>query len=140
MITAFYAGLLGLLYIALSVLVIKSRVKHGVPLLDNNVSDIQRRIRAHGNFSEYVPLFLILMLLCEMQSMNLQWLHILGAVFFLGRISHALSLIKFEDLKSKNFMKTMRFRTVGMMATFGSLLILSVYLINNAVNSLDLPF
>ena len=59
-ITAFYASLLGICYLYLSFLVIGARRRHQVGIGDGGHEDLSRLTRAHGNFSEYVPITLIM--------------------------------------------------------------------------------
>ena len=63
MIISFYAAILALLFVALSVYVILGRAKYKVLIGEGTSPDMLRRIRAQGNFIEYTPLFLILLLL-----------------------------------------------------------------------------
>ena len=65
MITGGYAALLALLYLALSGLVIRQRLRHGVPIGLGEAEGLLRASRAHGNFAEYVPFALVLILLLE---------------------------------------------------------------------------
>lgn len=58
--TAFYGGLLGLMYVFLSLWVTMGRLKFKAFHGDGGHLLLQRRIRAHSNFAEYVPLALIL--------------------------------------------------------------------------------
>lgn len=51
-----------------------------------------RRIRAHANFTENTPLFLILMGLVEMTGKGGTWLAIAGALFMLARVAHAFGM------------------------------------------------
>ncbi|MBD2536168.1 MAPEG family protein [Nostoc flagelliforme FACHB-838] len=64
-------------------------------ILTKNIEDgaLQRTIRAHGNFTEYVPQSLIFLIVLElMQAFNgLLWM--LGTLLMLARISHAWGLI-----------------------------------------------
>ncbi|WP_274620662.1 MAPEG family protein [Colwellia maritima] len=60
-ITAFYASLLTLLYIGLSFNVIRLRFKLKVGVGDGGQEQLTKAIRIHGNFSEYMPLALILL-------------------------------------------------------------------------------
>ncbi|QKQ75166.1 MAPEG family protein [Nostoc sp. TCL240-02] len=64
-------------------------------ILTKNIDDggLQRTIRAHGNFTEYVPQSLIFLIALEsMQAFNgLLWM--LGTLLMLARISHAWGLI-----------------------------------------------
>lgn len=64
-ITTGYAALLALLLLALSMRVVDGRRRFGVNLGDGGNAAMQRRIRAHANFIEYVPLLLILLALLE---------------------------------------------------------------------------
>jgi uncharacterized membrane protein YecN with MAPEG domain len=59
-ITPLYAGLLALLYLVLSYRIVVLR-RNKVSLGDGGNPILQRRIRAHGNFSEYVPMILIML-------------------------------------------------------------------------------
>ena len=63
--TAFFAGLLALVYLGLSGWVIGSRVSENVLLGDGGDDAVLKRVRSHANFSEYVPLALILIGLLE---------------------------------------------------------------------------
>ena len=60
-ITLFTSGVLGLLYMTLTAQVVRQRQKHNVSLGDGGVEAVQIAIRAHGNFAEYTPLALILL-------------------------------------------------------------------------------
>jgi uncharacterized membrane protein YecN with MAPEG domain len=54
---------------------------------------LQRKVRAHGNFAEYVPIALLLIIALElMQSHWLVWL--LGGTLTVARIAHAWGLVK----------------------------------------------
>jgi uncharacterized membrane protein YecN with MAPEG domain len=46
----------------------------------------------HGNFTEYTPTFLILLLLAELGGATFWFLHLMGASFLLGRVLHAYGL------------------------------------------------
>ena len=81
MITGFYAAGLAFLLIALTIHTIKGRRQNRVPLGDNHNYDLQRRIRAHSNFAEYTPIFLILLGVLEYLALPDYGLHILGLLF-----------------------------------------------------------
>ena len=51
---------------------------------------LERAIRAHGNLIEYAPLFLLLLLLAEINQLNAVILHLSGASFFFGRLMHGI--------------------------------------------------
>lgn len=90
-ISMFYAGLLVLLYLGLSLQVVRLRrtLQVGIGTGGNEVLD--RAVRAHANFAEYVPLALLLLVLVEAGTAAPGWLvHLLGAALLVGRIMHGL--------------------------------------------------
>ncbi len=91
-ITALYAGLLGILLIILSVWVINMRRVHKVGLGDGGNPELQRAIRVHANFIEYVPLALILIAALESTRASAYGLHALGIVLVIARLAHAQGL------------------------------------------------
>ncbi|HMW46880.1 MAG TPA: MAPEG family protein, partial [Cellvibrionaceae bacterium] len=62
-IVGIYAGVLALLYMVLTFRTIYLRGKFKAALGDGKQELLQRAIRVHGNFNEYVPLGLVLLLL-----------------------------------------------------------------------------
>ena len=66
--TPIYAGLAVLFYVFLSIRVIGLRRSTRTSLGNGGHVSLEQAIRVHGNFSEYVPLALVLMLLAELQS------------------------------------------------------------------------
>ncbi len=91
-IVTFYAGLNGLIALVLAVLVVRLRVQTKTDLGSGGHPALERAIRAHGNFIEYVPLILLLLLLLELCETRRIVLHGLGAALTLGRILHAWGL------------------------------------------------
>lgn len=108
-ITGFYAGILGLIFVALSARVVGSRIRNRVRLGDGGNDDLVRRIRAHGNFSEYVPVALILTGLLEAQGTAAWSLHALGAALVTGRALYAYAITK----------DSIGLRKAGMVLTLG---------------------
>ena len=88
-ITALYAGLLTPLFFILTFRVIGARRSAQVVLGDGEDPKLQRRIRVHANFAEYVPLALILMACAESVKTPAVLLHAIGVVLLLARVSHA---------------------------------------------------
>lgn len=129
MITSLYAGLLGLYFIALSIYVIRGRQHFKVALLDGSIDELRKRIRAHGNFSEYTPFFLILLAIAEHNGLAAYGIHGLGCLFIFGRVMHSYSLIKVEKYQEKLLTSHIRFRAAGMVGTFISLGALSIILV-----------
>ena len=131
MIISLYAGLLALFYMALSVIVIIGRYKNRVALGDAGSFDMQRRIRAHANFIEYTPLFLIIMGYAEFSGLSGFWVHNLCGLFLVGRVSHAASILKLEKYKDGQIQAYPVFRTVGMVASFTAITITACNLISH---------
>ena len=129
MVISFYAALLALMYVALSVHVVKGRRQYGVGLGDGGEHGLQRRLRVHGNFAEYTPMFLILFLLAEVNGLSAWALHGLGVIFVAGRVSHAYSVLIDERYEGGKLRGNPRFRIAGMMATFATLTILALLLL-----------
>lgn len=88
-VTMFYAGLLALLLVAMSARLVTLRRRLRVGLGSGGNEVLQRQVRAHANFCEYVPLALLLLLLLEASAVVAWWqLHALGAVLVVARILH----------------------------------------------------
>jgi uncharacterized membrane protein YecN with MAPEG domain len=117
-ITAFYAGLLGILFCYLSVLVVKDRFSKKISLGDGGDHHFQQVIRAHGNFSEYTPIVLILLFIAEVNLSNPILLHLAGTAIISGRFIHAFGLRRHSGVSWQ--------RVSGMLLTFTSLITLSV--------------
>lgn len=114
-ITPFYAGLLGLLLVVLSVMVIRQRGRAKVALGDGGHKPLQRAIRAHANFVEFAPLALLLIAMAEWQGSPAWLVHMLGVALVLGRGLHAFGISQ----EPERFI----FRQSGMMLTFGTLIV-----------------
>lgn len=85
-VTSFVAAVLGLLLIALAGAVVGKRVRSGHAFGDGGDVSLLRVIRAHGNLSEYAPVFLVLLALLEARAVDVTVLRALGAVFVLSRL------------------------------------------------------
>ena len=108
-ISSLYAGLLALLFLLLSVRVIVARRTLRVGLGDGQSDILLRRIRVHGNFAEYVPFVLLMMVLIEWQGGSKAILHVIGVLLLLGRGIHAYGLSHEPELPG--------FRVMGMACT-----------------------
>lgn len=91
-ITTFYAALLGVVLLYLSLMVIKRRRELAIGIGDGGEKHLQQDIRVHGNFVEYVPLCLILLLLAELNQTSAWFLHAVGATLLVSRLMHAYGL------------------------------------------------
>tara|TARA_Y100000590_G_scaffold467107_1_gene644822 strand:- start:276 stop:671 length:396 start_codon:yes stop_codon:yes gene_type:complete len=118
MITLLYASLLGILVIFLAYKTGMTRLKENNLLGDGNSSSMLQAIRAHGNLIEYLPIFLILLGLIEMQNVAAWQLHTVGSIFFVGRILHAYGMYISSE--------STPFRMAGIIFTWISILALSI--------------
>ncbi len=87
-ITILYAGILGLMAIALGATAGVYRAKQGISIGDGGDPQLTMRMRRHANFVENVPLALILFALLEMQQVSTTVIHGLGIALVLGRTLH----------------------------------------------------
>ena len=68
------------------------RLTKGVLHGDGGNPLLLQRIRAHANFIEHTPLFLIILAAIEMTGRGGTWLAVTGAVFMLARVAHAFGM------------------------------------------------
>ncbi len=88
-VTSIFASVLALMFIKLSMDVIGFRRKNKVAIGDGGVPELERAIRAHGNFAEYVPLGLFLIGALELNDAPLELIAPLGVLLVVGRYYHA---------------------------------------------------
>ena len=120
-ITSHYAALLGLLLFALSVQVIRARIAARIALGLGEDRRLLRASRAQGNFVEYVPMILVLMLLAELNGGPGWQLHLVGSMILAGRIAHAMAISREPEV--------LRLRQLGMALTFTALLMAALGLL-----------
>jgi uncharacterized membrane protein YecN with MAPEG domain len=128
MVTGFYAALLGIWLIVLSLRVIALRGNPAFKWFSfGNLGDIslQRAIRGHGNLTEYAPFFLILLYFVEASGLDVTSVHWYGSVFVLGRLMHGVC---FGFLERNMFL-----RVGGTVLTLFPILGLSVVLIRTFI-------
>ncbi|REF28395.1 hypothetical protein BDD26_3292 [Xenorhabdus cabanillasii] len=116
MISSLYIVLGALLVIKLSFDVIKLRTQYRVTYGDGGFYELQTAIRIHGNAVEYIPISLLLLLIMEMNGAAVWMLHICGILLLAGRLLHYYGLHHRE----------LRWRRMGMIATFMSMIIMIV--------------
>lgn len=105
------AALLAFLFISLSLRVIKLRRSRRVAIGSGGDAAVERAMRVHANFAEYVPFALVLLILCAMRGLPDVLMAVLCAILFLGRAVHAYGVSQDKE--------DFRLRVAGMMATFG---------------------
>ncbi len=127
---AVLGALLGGMYIWLSVLVVRQRrlQKVALGLAERGglgvraVNPLDKAVRAHGNFIEYVPLALILLGFAVQKSAPLWVIAGCGVALLLGRVCHAYSLLCHEQYDGNGVLKNNPvFRIGGMVLTFAAI-------------------
>jgi uncharacterized protein len=110
-VVAQYTAYLTLVYLILSFNVIRIRRSLGIKLGSGTNHMLERAVRMHGNFSEYVPLGLLLLLVLELQRFQPWVIHLCGFSLIVGRVLHAVALHR----------DVLAIRIAGMILTFVSL-------------------
>jgi uncharacterized membrane protein YecN with MAPEG domain len=88
-VTSIVASVLALMLIRLSLKVIGLRRKNKVSLGTGGHDELERAIRAQGNFAEYVPMGLILLACLELNAAPWWLVAIPGLSLILGRLFHS---------------------------------------------------
>lgn len=107
-IVAYYAAILAVMFVVLTIRVVKNRYRAKASLGDGGDEGLTRAIRVHGNFAEFVPFCLLLIALAEMNGSPSWSIHALGVVLVAARLCHAIALT------TTNF----TLRRIGVMGTF----------------------
>ncbi len=123
-ITAFYAGVIGLLLLALSYRVVSNRRRARVSLGSGDDPGLERAIRAQGNLIEYAPMALLLMALVETGGASPWLVHGCGGILVASRVLHAVGLMGQRSVSTG--------RKLGIAGTWLVLLVLSVVAIVSA--------
>lgn len=91
-ITLLYAGVLSIFFLVLSARIVQMRRSGGPSLGDGGNPVMLRRIRAHANFSEYVPFILLMLGFLEASHLNAYLLHGFGITLLIARLLHGYAL------------------------------------------------
>ena len=94
-VAALYVGLNALLLLVLALNVGLRRGRQNA-LQPGATGDetLVRAVRAHGNFTEYMPVVLLILVMLALLKAPTPLLHLLGLVFTLGRLAHALGMMQ----------------------------------------------
>ena len=116
-VTSCVAAVLTVIYIRLALAIIRLRKANLVSLGSGGRDDLEKAIRAHGNFAEYVPFGLILLACLELNGATWYLVAILGLGLVVGRVCHAHGI----NRPTPDF----RMRVLGMQFTFFTLILLA---------------
>jgi uncharacterized membrane protein YecN with MAPEG domain len=92
MITMLYAGLCTILVVLLALRVVQFRFRHKIGLGDGGNPELLRRMRAHANAVENLPLALLLLGGMELNGYPGALIHGFGATLLVSRAAHAWGL------------------------------------------------
>lgn len=118
LVTSIIASILTIIFVKLSFAVIGLRRKNKVGLGSGGHEDLERAIRAQGNFAEYIPFGIILIACLELNGVPWWLVAISGITLIIGRLIHAKGI----NLPPPDFSK----RVLGMKFTFNTLISLVV--------------
>ena len=121
-ITPLYAGLLTLVFLALSVAVIKQRVAVDKAGDGTDETALNRSIRVQANFVEHVPLGVILMLCAELQGAPALAIHAMGATLLAARVCHGIGMSRTPQitaLRAAGFLLTALMLVLSALAVLG---------------------
>ena len=122
-ITALFIGVFVLLQIPLTVMVGYRRAQTGIQFFDGGDQILLRRMRAHGNYTETVPIVLLAMAAAELTGAPAWLLWTGGLSLLVGRLMHAAILV----LKGWGLP-----RAIGMILTFMPMLGFGVWCVSRA--------
>jgi uncharacterized membrane protein YecN with MAPEG domain len=91
-ITLTIAGAAAILHIWLAVRVSRVRAAHKVSIGDGGNEALVRRMRAHANYGENMPIVLIMIGLIELAGGDARILWAAGILFMLSRIAHGFGM------------------------------------------------
>jgi uncharacterized membrane protein YecN with MAPEG domain len=107
MITMLYAGLCTILVVVLGMRVVLFRFRHKIGLGDGGDRELMKRVRAHANAVENLPLALLLLGGMELNGYPAPWVHGFGATLVVSRTAHAWGLSHSSGTSAGRFLGTL---------------------------------
>jgi len=120
-ITGLYVALGVLLVLVLAIRVVVRRWTLRIGIGDGDDKELRKRIRAHGNAVEYLPIGLLALLLLDLDGTTPVLLHACGIALIVARIAHAIGLSRTGGTSPERFF--------GITLTFLTLLAMAVLLL-----------
>jgi uncharacterized membrane protein YecN with MAPEG domain len=118
-ITAFYAGLIGVLLFIAALRVSQLRLRLKVGLGDGGDRVLARAIRVHANLVEWGVPAAVLLLLAELNRAPTVLLHACGIALIVGRLMHAFALSRSGGTSAG--------RTLGSALSWTALFVLAIW-------------
>ena len=125
-ISTLFIGTFAVLQIPLTVMVGYRRARTGIQFFDGGDQTLLRRMRAHGNYTETVPIVLLAMAAAELTGAPAWLLWAGGASLLVGRVMHAAILV----LKGWGLP-----RAIGMILTFVPMLGFGVWCLSRGASA-----
>lgn len=126
MITLFYAGLCTLLVLTLAGRVMARRLSHKIGIGDGGDHEMVKRVRAHANAVEYLPLALLLLGGMELNGYPDTVIHGFGLTLLVSRLLHAWGLSRSSSASPGRF--------VGILFTLVLMVAMSLFAIAGFVS------
>jgi uncharacterized protein len=92
-VSAIFIGIFAVFQIPLTIMVGYRRARTGIQFFDGGDQILLRRMRAHGNYTETVPIVLLAMVAAEVTGAPSWLLWVGGASLLAGRAMHAAILV-----------------------------------------------
>ena len=121
LVTPLFAAVLGLLFVLLSLGVVRIRFSQRISMGVADNRALEKAVRSHANFAEYVPLALLLMWFVETLTLSSALVAVAGCVLVLARVFHAIGMA--------NPKRWLVLRQLGVVMTFAVILVLCVVLL-----------
>jgi len=102
-ITGLYVALGVLLILILAIRVVLRRWTARIGIGDGGDTELRKRIRAHGNAIEYLPIGLLALLLLDLDGTSPVVLHACGIALIVARVSHAIGLSRTGGTSPERF-------------------------------------
>jgi uncharacterized membrane protein YecN with MAPEG domain len=119
-ITAFVTAICALLLLFTGISTVRQRLRLKAAFGDAGDAKLISASRSHGNLAEHAPIVILLIAMHEMAKSNHLLLMAIGAVFLGGRVAHIIGLHMASEPGKAPIP-----RQIGVITTWGSLLILS---------------
>ena len=123
-VTLVFVALFALLQIPMTVAVGLLRARTDIHFMDGGNATLLRRMRAHGNYTETVPMSLLAMAAAELAGAPSTMLWAIGGALLAGRLLH------YGTLVTSGFGLG---RATGMILTFVPLLVCPIYVLSTSL-------
>lgn len=125
-VSAVFASALAVLLLVLGYRVSTFRLKYRKGVGHTDDPDFESAVRAHGNLAEYAPIFLILLVVGELNGVGSQVIYWVGLTFVVGRLLHVWGMAKGRGGPHKG-------RLVGILLSWLAILVMAVLVVRNVM-------